>query len=92
MSENPTFDRIEGYFCREEDREHKCDEVVVSFRTRSKGILQVAHDGKGLVLFSDEPDMNMFTSKDQEYIEQVAAIAWRIVFDTTAAKERFRKV
>jgi len=81
------FHRLEGYRTASHVQGPK---VHVSFKTKQYGILQVEFSkDSGLQELTNEPDLYLFREKDQAYIEEAAAIAWKMVFDTSAAKHRF---
>ena len=82
-----TFHRVEEY------RFHGLNEpfVVLSVETERFGYVQIKYTRSGLKEFASEPNINMFTKEDQQKIEKIAAIVYRIVLDAPAAKERFEK-
>lgn len=91
MSErNVEFHRLEGYELREHGRPTS-GSVLCSFETERFGYLQVGFDEGGVYQLDQEPDLNMFTQAQQDYIECALAIAWRMVFDTPAATDRFER-
>lgn len=57
------------------------ESVHVSFRTRQLGIYQLGYKKSGVDKLRREPDFMSFTSAEQEYMEEIAAICWKIVFD-----------
>lgn len=67
--------------------------VVCVFKTERFGYLQVTltkfEDGWRLSTPAPEPDMNMFSDSDVNYIERVCRIVWRMVHDAPAATARF---
>jgi len=90
MSRTVEFHRLEGY--RQLFSRDGRPMVYISFQTQQHGILQVEYrKDKGLQELRNEPDLYMFTQKDQNYIKNISEIVWRIVHDPPAAKDRFEK-
>lgn len=80
-----TFHRLEDYGFG-----NKFEGVTVSFETDRFGYYQVTYtEHDGVVELKNEPDINMFTPEQQEYIEAICRVVWRMVHDTPAKKERF---
>lgn len=85
MNNTVSFDRLEDWsFVDSIDGETR-KEVIVSFRTRQSGIVQFSYRVAATVSFtpasSREPNIHVFTNPEKEYMEQVSAIVWKIVFD-----------
>lgn len=91
---NVEFDAVEGY----DDREKG---IIACFKTERFGYVQikvrrtdqkyygdVTHSWKFEPL-PDEPNLNMFTDRDTLKMECMGRIAWRLIYDAPAAKERF---
>lgn len=82
------FHKLEDY-----DGDCSIPFVVCSFETDRFGYYQVKYrklNGEFKIkLFKNEPDINVFSKKEQKYIERCLAIVWRMVFDAPAAKQRF---
>lgn len=90
MSESSvTFHRVEEYEVRKQGPTNERS-VVCSFKTNRFGYLQVGFDEGGIYELTNEPDLNMFRGADKKFIENSMAIAWRMIFDAPAAKERFQ--
>jgi len=90
MSESSiNFHQVEEYELREHGATNERS-VICSFKTRRFGYLQVGYDEGGIYELTNEPDLNMFRNSDKKYIESAAAIAWRMIFDTPAATDRFQ--
>lgn len=68
----------------------KSDTIVLSFNTRQHGTLQVGYRDN-VVQFRDEPNLNIFTDADRNYIETTLMIASRMIKDSSAHKERFER-
>lgn len=68
----------------------KTNDVIVSFDTERFGYYQVAYNNvSDINQLKNEPSIEMFTERDQRYIEQICLIVYRMVHDVPAAKERF---
>lgn len=90
MSEsNVNFHQVEEYELREHGATGERS-VVCSFKTRRFGYLQVGFDEGGVYELTNEPDLNMFRRADKNYIESALAIAWRMVFESPVATDRFQ--
>ena len=88
MSRTVEFHRLEDYTDPRKSFS-VMPEVTVSFDTKQHGYLQIKCDGEGLNQISHEPDLHMFKRADQRYIERVAHIVFRMVYDAPAATDRF---
>jgi ABC-type molybdenum transport system ATPase subunit/photorepair protein PhrA len=56
-------------------------EVVVSFDTRQTGIYQLSYTSDGYREVKNEPNLMMFTKAEQQYMKEMSALCWKIVFD-----------
>lgn len=93
----PEFHRLEEHDYGTRGR----TSIVCTFKTERFGYLQTRMTRKqakyqGEVVdqwkfetLEQEPDLNMFTEGDIHYMEKVARIVWRIVYDAPAATDRF---
>lgn len=87
---NVTFHQVEEYWLSEErPPETNGYGVICSFETQRFGYLQIGVDEGEIYELKNEPDLNMFTKSDNQYIKNVAEIVWRMVFDVPAATDRF---
>ncbi len=86
---NVQFHRVEDYELRENGGAN-VRSLVCSFETQRFGYLQIGYTDDGLFEIPSEPDLNMFRQADKRFIESAVAIAWRMVFDVSAMKGRFR--
>ncbi len=85
---NVEFHQLEEYECKEHGPTNERS-VLCTFYTKRFGYLQIGFDEGGVYQLDQEPDLYMFTDSEKNYIENCLAIAWRIVFDAPAAKDRF---
>lgn len=81
-----SFNRVERTGLQRGDR---VETTVLSFETRQHGLLQVGYNDN-IVEFRDEPNLNVFTKRDREYIESVLLIVSEMIHNTSSHKERFR--
>lgn len=88
MKRRVQFDRLEDY--TDVAIEEKDNIVTVTFKTNRFGYTQIEFNlSTGVQTLHNEPDLNMFSGADVEYIKSVCAIVWRITYDTSKSPERF---
>jgi len=63
--------------------------VICSFKTNRFGYYQVKYKDRDLTQLSQEPSLNMFTYTQLDYMREVCAIVYRMVYDVPACKSRF---
>ena len=62
-------------------RQRQTDAVVSCvFETKQCGYYEIAFGESKLRQYKEEPDINIFTEEDQEYIEAICLIVWCITF------------
>lgn len=82
------FHQIEGYTLPGRSMSAK-PSVVCSFKTEQCGYLQIMCECGNMKELDNEPSLFHFTPADRSYIEEKLLIVWRMLFDSTAATERF---
>lgn len=88
MTDTISFDRLEDWSLVNSIDGETRKEVIVSFRTRQSGIVQMSYRrvleerAKLSPATSSEPNIHVFTDAEKTYMEYVSAIVWRIVFDS----------
>jgi len=93
MGEHICFHRLEDYNLMPLLDRHPGErgEVIVSFETRQYGIYQIKYkrfgEGKGrLKEMRDEPNLMLFSEKEQQYIESLCKIIFRLMFNLDKPK------
>lgn len=59
---------------------HVARYVTLSFDTKYRGIWQCKYGSSGITEFASEPPFETLTKEEQEEVEKVGAIVWRMLF------------